>query len=221
MTNESGLNYTHEKIRKAIHLCSLSIPIGYGMTNRHFALSIIIPLTLILVGADILMKISPALHRLIVRIFGKIMRPYELNKQVVLNGASWVMISACACVILLPKIAAITGFTVLILSDSSAAIFGSRYGKHKWFKNKSIEGSTAFAVSGLISTWAIGFMISAPWQYYLSISIATILMAFIEAVSGVLKIDDNLSIPLGMGLILMLEDLMFSSCWGCIVCHLM
>ena len=221
MPELNEINFTHEKIRKAIHLCSLSIPIGYGLTDKEFALSIIVPITIVLVGADMLMKICPPLHRLVSKLFGKIMRPYELKKQVVLNGASWVMISACVCIMILPKLAAVTGFSVLIISDSSAAVFGRKFGKHKWFRNKSLEGSFAFMLSGLIVTGVIGYLISAPWQYFLSVGIATILTTLIEAVSGVLMIDDNLSIPLGMGVILLAEDLIFSSCWGCVICNLL
>lgn len=216
-----NLNYTHERYRKCIHLCSLSIPIVYSMTDKEFALWVLVPLMVIFVGTDLLMKVVPCLRQLVLTVFGSIMRPHELKNEIVLNGASWVLISAVFCVGFLPKIAAVTGFTVLIISDSCAALFGRIYGRHKWFKTKSLEGSTAFVVSGLISVYAIGLLIDAPWAYYVAITPATIVAGFVEAVSGVLKIDDNLSIPISLALMLLLNDVILAQYWGVEILSLM
>lgn len=213
MPTNFEISYKQELIRKCIHLCSLSIPIAYSYLDKEMTLTILIPLTVLCVSIDLAIKIIKPLREYVLKIFGSIMRPHEVKNEIVLNGASWVLISACLCVLVLPKIATVTGFTVLIISDTAAALLGKKYGRHKWFDNKSIEGTLAFIVFGLISVYTIGLMINAGWQYYALITIATIISGLVEAVSGVLKIDDNFSIPLSIGAIVYVGDYLLADVW--------
>jgi len=49
----------------------------------------------------------------------------------------------------LPKVVFITAFSILIISDSSAALIGRRFGRRK-FLRKSLQGAGAFFVTALI-----------------------------------------------------------------------
>ncbi len=208
-----NISYTQEVIRKLVHLFSLTIPIGYYFLDFNQAICILIPITILFVGADLLMKVCEPIRKFVIAIFGSIMRPHELKKELVLNGASWVLLSACICIFLLPKISFICGFSVLIISDTSAALIGRKFGKNPWFKNKTKEGSTAFLLSAIISNIIIGLLINASWQFYLALIIASFFATYIEAISGQLKIDDNISIPLSVGLIIFLFDFFISDIW--------
>jgi dolichol kinase len=191
--------YKQEIIRKGIHLCSLSIPICYSFWEKSTILWILLPITFLFFAVDMSIKVIKPLRELVQNIFGPIMRPHELKNEIVLNGATWVFISACICILILPKLMVVCGFSILIISDTAAALLGKKYGKHKWFVNKSIEGTASFAGTAIIDIVIIGLLISADWQYYVVGIAAAIIGSLVEAVSGVLKIDDNFSIPLSIG----------------------
>jgi dolichol kinase len=221
MANNFEISYKQELIRKGIHLCSLSIPIGYSLLDQTTALWILAPLTLLVVSVDLAIKIIQPLKEFVIKYFGAIMRPHEVKNEIVLNGASWVLISACICIVLLPKICAVCGFTVLILSDTAAALLGKKYGKHKWFVNKSVEGTLAFIVTAIAAVVFIGILNQAPWQYYILVAFASVCAGMVEAVSGILKIDDNLSIPLSLGFIMWGGSILINDLYGISIIHLL
>jgi dolichol kinase len=96
-------SYATELIRKAIHLCSLSIPLVYYWISREQALSILIPLALFLGLLDIARLYHPATGRLYSKYFGFLLRPHERNDRGRrLNGATYVLLSAIICVARLP-----------------------------------------------------------------------------------------------------------------------
>jgi dolichol kinase len=83
-------------------------------------------------------------------IFGFLLRQHEVDTgKKNLNGATYVLISALICVIIFPKIFFVTAFTILIISDSLAALIGRKFGRHKLFA-KSLEGTLAFFISASI-----------------------------------------------------------------------
>ena len=201
MSNNKEIPYEQELLRKGIHLLSLSLPITYSFITRDLALMIFIPMALISITLDILSRKKNKFQNIMHKLFGKMLRPHELPGNFTLNGASWVLISACICVFIFPKIITITGFTILIISDISAALIGRRYGKHPLF-DKSIEGTLAFTVTAIAMVLIIGAIFHAPWTYFLVGIIASIIGAIVEAASHILKVDDNLSIPMTIGLVM-------------------
>lgn len=202
MPKEREITYKEEVIRKLIHLTSISIPIGYSLLSKETTLWILIPLAIAFFVTDMLMKFIKPIRNLVLFLFGSIMRPHEVKNEIVLNGATWVFISAISCILILPKIAAVTGFAILIISDTSAALIGKKFGKHKIFHNKSLEGSSAFVISAMLVVSVITYLIKAPISFFIFGCICALLGGIIEGVSGILKIDDNFSIPLGIGLLL-------------------
>lgn len=202
------ISYKQEILRKLIHLCSLSIPITYIFVSQELALTILIPMAILMVATDLATKLIKPLNRLYKKFFGKMLRKHEKKKKrILLNGASWVLISAVLTVAVFPKIIAVTGFTILIVSDIFAALIGRKYGKTPLF-NKSWEGTTAFMVSAIIAVAIIGYSLSMPWTYFVFGAIAAIVGAFAEAASKVLKADDNLTIPISVGIVMWLGELL-------------
>jgi dolichol kinase len=193
------INFRNELARKAIHLFSLSIPLIYYFISRPLALTLLLPLTTAFVGVDLARFYVPVVNRWFTRWFGWLLRRHEQNMNVKrLNGASHVLISATLCVLLFPKIITINAFTILIISDSTSALFGRRFGRHR-FLGKSLEGSMAFFVSAILVILAAPKVQYLPMEYFIGI-IAAAVGAVVEAFS--VHIDDNLSIPLGVGIVM-------------------
>jgi dolichol kinase len=140
----------------------------------------------------------PAFGELYRKFFGFLLRRHELNaRRRRLNGATYVLLSATLCVWLFPKIIVITAFAILIISDTSAALIGRKFGRHPFF-GKSLEGTTAFFVSGLLVVALAPKIAYLPAEYFIGV-LAAALGAFVEVLSGDL-IDDNLSIPISISL---------------------
>ena len=116
-----------------------------------------------------------------------------------LNGATFVLLSAVICVWFFPKVIVITAFSILIISDTAAALIGRRYGRHP-FREKSVEGTTAFFVTAMLVV-ALAPKIEYLAAEYLIGTVAAIVGTFVEALSGDL-IDDNLSIPVSIGVVM-------------------
>lgn len=189
--------FSQELLRKGIHLISFSIPVIYIFISKETALFILIPLALIAIIIDVLSKRDNHVRKYLYMFFGKLLRPHEQRKDV-LNGATWVLISAVLTVFIFPKIIAVTSFAILIVSDICSAIFGRKYGRHQLF-DKSWEGTTAFMVSAFIVVLAFGTALVAPRTYFYSGFLAAIIGAFAEAASNKIKMDDNFAVPLSVG----------------------
>ncbi len=192
------INYRDELVRKLIHLCSLSIPIIYYFIPRSSAIIILAVFTVFAVILDLGRYFFPGIGKIFYKIFGFLLRKHEVDsKRKNLNGATYVFISALICAIIFPKLFFITAFCILIISDSSAALVGRKFGRHK-FLAKSLEGTLAFFISASI------VVIFTPKVEYTA---AEYLIGFIAAAVGAIVenisfgfADDNLSIPISVSL---------------------
>ena len=196
-TPAQPVSFRNELLRKSIHLCSLSIPVAYVYLTRETMLTILVPLTVLTVGVDLLRSFNGAVFRMYRSIFGPILRNHEQTLgKVTLNGASWVFLSALACVLVFPKLITVTAFAILIISDTVGAIIGRRYGTRR-YRDKSLEGSSAFVVSACIVVLCTP-KVSYHWAEYLAGFVSTIVGAVAEVFSFDI-IDDNFSIPIAIG----------------------
>lgn len=197
-TGRDTINYKDELVRKLIHLCSLSIPIIIYFTSRSLSIAILSCITAAAIILDLSRYIYPPVGKVFYSIFGFLLRKHEVDdKKKNLNGATYVFISALICVIIFPKVLFLTGFTMLIISDSSAALIGRKFGKHK-FLSKSLEGTLAFFVSAAIVVLFTPKINNLFTEYMIGI-IAAAVAAIVENISFGFA-DDNLSIPLSAGL---------------------
>lgn len=185
-----------------IHLCSLSIPIIYAFIDRQTALVLLSCVFVPFFAGDVARRFIPQLDGLVRKFFGGMMRAHELDeKRFLLNGATYVLLSALICVFLFPKIIAITAFTILIVSDISSALVGRKFGKTP-FLDKSLQGTTAFWVSAWIAVGVIAVLARASWHYAAVGAVAAFLGGIVEAASIRLRMDDNFSIPLSVGAVM-------------------
>lgn len=191
------IHYRDELVRKLIHLFSLSIPIIYYFISRSDAILILSILTFVALILDLTRYLSPSVGKIFYKIFGFLLRKHELDtRKKNLNGATYVLISALICVILFPKILFITAFTILIISDSMAALIGRKFGRHKLL-SKSLEGTLAFFISASIVVFITPKVNDLPMEYLIGI-IAAAVGAIVENISFGFA-DDNLAIPISIG----------------------
>ncbi len=198
--NDWNISYRDELIRKLIHLCSLSIPVIYYFISRDQALLILGILSVLALIIDLGRYRYPEFGRYFYKIFGFLLRSHEKDKvKKNLNGATYVLLSAFLGVLIFPKIIFINAFAILIISDTSAALIGRKFGKTSFFR-KSLQGTLAFFIS------AIAVIIIAPklsnniTEYLIGI-FAAFVGAIVENISNDL-VDDNLSIPLTIGFLM-------------------
>ncbi len=192
------IHYRDELVRKLIHLCSLSIPVIYYFIPRSTAITILLVLTVLAILLDLARYLSPAVGSIFYKVFGFLLRKHELDyRKKNLNGATYVFISALLSIIIFPKVIFITAFAVLIISDSMAAIIGRKYGKHKLL-SKSLEGTLAFFISAIIVVLLTPKIEGSLTEYFIGF-IAAAVGAIVENISFGLA-DDNLTIPLSVGL---------------------
>jgi dolichol kinase len=196
LEQNATIDYRYEIVRKGIHLFSLSIPTIYFFISQQLALCLLLPITAMFIGIDTARYYIPTVSRWFYRWFGWLLRRHETDtnrKQ--LTGASNVLISATLCVLLFPKVIAINAFAILIISDTTSALVGRRFGRHR-FLAKSFEGSLAFFVSAVVVILIAPKVSRLPAEYVIGI-IAAAIGAVVEALP--IRIDDNLSIPLAVG----------------------
>lgn len=195
--DNSSIHYRDEVIRKMIHLCSLSIPIVYFYIPRMPAILILASMALFALVVDLSRYFFPGVSKIFYSLFGFMLRKHEVDsKKKNLNGATYVLLSALICVVIFPKILVITAISVLIISDTSAALIGRKFGTHK-FLAKSREGTLAFFVSAVIVIAVTPKITHEPKEYLIGI-IGAGVAAIVENISFGWA-DDNLSIPLSIG----------------------
>ena len=192
------INYRDEVVRKLIHLCSLSIPVIYYFITRNEAIIILSIFTFIALLIDLSRLFFPGFGKIFLLFFGFLLRKHELdNNKKNLNGATYVLISALICVLLFPKIIFVTAFSILIISDSLAALIGRKFGHHK-FLSKSLEGTLAFFLSGTVVVLLSPKIEDTLIEFLIGI-FAVAIGAIVENISFG-WMDDNLSVPISIGL---------------------
>ncbi|MEK7819369.1 MAG: diacylglycerol/polyprenol kinase family protein [Bacteroidota bacterium] len=197
MSDFSEIDFRFELYRKGIHISSLSIPIIYFYISRDLALMILIPVTFVFISVDLLRFYHDGTSKIFYSVFRPMLRNHEVDfVEKRLNGASYVLLAATLSVLIFPKIIAITAFSILILSDTAAALIGRIFGLHKIFNNKSLEGSFAFFLTAILIVLATPKFEYSISEYFIGI-FAALIGTIVELLP--IPIDDNLTIPLSIG----------------------
>ncbi|MEK7316984.1 MAG: hypothetical protein AAB011_12450, partial [Candidatus Eisenbacteria bacterium] len=132
--------------RKAIHLASLVIPLGYFASpaawyvwwERALLASVILSLAI-----EVFRLNHPRTRHVFRHFFGELLRNHE---EATLLGSTYLLIACLLSIHLFPKPVAVLALSFLILGDTMAAIVGKSVGRVRIF-GKTLEGSLAcFAV---------------------------------------------------------------------------
>lgn len=192
------IHYRDELVRKLIHLFSLSIPVIYYFIPTQTSITILASLTIFALIVDGGRFVSKSFAKLFYKLFGFLLRKHELDDQKKnLTGATYVLLSALICALIFPKVIFVTAFTILIISDTMAALIGRKFGKRK-FLRKSFEGTLSFFISASIVVFFTPKVGNFPMEYVIGF-IAAFVGAIVENISYGFA-DDNLSIPISTGI---------------------
>ena len=188
-----------EYYRKIIHIFNLVIPFTYlfFLESRFQVLRILVPLTLFTIVIEYLRTRSSVIKKIFNDFLISMLRIHEMDGKY--TGATWVFIGSTLTIAIFPKEIAVISLVYMSLGDAIASLVGRKYGKMKFY-NKTIEGSLA----GLIVCILSGYLIQITLPLVVVFSGAFAAM-FIELMP--IPIDDNLSVPLFAGTIMVIASI--------------
>jgi glycerol-3-phosphate acyltransferase PlsY len=174
------------------------IPFTYlfFLESRFQALRILVPLTLFAIVLEYLRVRSAVIKKIFNNFLKSMLRIHEMDGKY--TGATWIFISSTLTIAIFPKEIAIISLVYMSLGDTIAGLVGRKFGKTKFY-NKSIEGSLA----GLIVCLLSGYLVNLTLPLVVVFSGAFAAM-FIELLP--MPIDDNLSVPLFAGTIMVITS---------------
>jgi dolichol kinase len=207
MTSRKQISYANELARKSIHVTSVFIPIVYLLIGRSAGVTTLMCMTVVSVIIDVAMYGNARFRSFMYHLVGTMLRDHEKHPSSLrLTGASWVLIAATLTFIVFPQSIAVTCFTILIISDTVAALLGRRFGVRRFF-DKSLVGSAAFIVAGWAVVYAWGSVFRMPVGFYVCGAVAAIVGAVAEASSARLRLDDNIAVPVASGIAMFVVSL--------------
>ena len=200
------ITYRDELARKSIHMLSLCIPIIYLRVPHAVGVTVLVCMTLVSLGIDIARHYHAPTRELLMRLVGSLLRQHEQgNNRLTLTGATWVLIAATLTLGGFPPVVGVTAFSVLILSDTFAALVGRRYGVRR-FLDKSLIGTTTFVVVAWIVTVVVGSIYELPWTFWLAGAIGSVCAGLVEASAVRTGLDDNIAVPFSMAIVMMIVE---------------
>ena len=176
--------------RKAIHLASFSIPLGYYLTpdswQRDWERALLAAVILSL-AIEVFRLNHPRTRNMFRHFFGELLRNHE---EVSLLGSTYLLISCLLTIHLFPKPIAALALSFLIVGDTVAAIFGKWLGRTRIF-DKTLEGSLAcLAVCFGLAQLVPGI----PFHVALIGAVTATVFELLP-----IPLDDNFRIPLSAG----------------------
>lgn len=192
----SNFNYRQEIDRKLIHLSSLWMPAGIWFLDKPIILVFFVAVFLIITVFEIMRRQNNPVGRRLGNLFANVLRPSEASENKKLTGAFYMLLGAIITTLFAPKEVAVTALTVLIISDSLAALVGRRWGSHE-IGQKSLEGGAAFYFSALVITFCFALIdTSSSFRvFFASGNVASFVAMLCELYASRLKLDDNLVVP--------------------------
>jgi dolichol kinase len=175
-------------MRKLFHLLELPVLAAYSFCrffwSEKVAILALTGLFMLLMEIEyVRLEVKPKLPRIL-----NILRPHEKDNV----AGSIFFISATIIVFAVFDYSiALTALLLTVFGDLASAIIGIRFGRHKIFRQKTLEGFLA----GLAANLAVGFLIMPDFPA------VYVTMAFVASTVELLtgKLDDNLTVPLFAG----------------------
>ena len=199
----SEISYSQEVYRKLIHLSSIWMSFAIFFLPRNIS----IPLFFFCMIGNIVFEYGyckkwPFFFAAYNLFFGKMMRFENENKKFKLSGSPFVFAAAFICSLLFQKDIGATAFAIMIIGDTAAALIGRKFGKIKFSNSKSLEGLLSFIISSVAVLLICSFLFDFLYLKIIYGVVGVFIAGIFELYSKALKIDDNFSIPLIIGIAL-------------------
>ena len=127
--------------RKRFHLLTLLYIAAYWMLPLPVVLGGLGTLIMIVLIGELVRLRVPSFNEWILAALGGVHRAEETQK---ISGLLWTLSGSLLTMAIYPdRVAVLASLLYLAFGDAGAALFGKRFGKHKLFWGKSLEGSLA------------------------------------------------------------------------------
>ncbi len=128
------------------------------------------------------------------------LRAKETDGHFHFSGSPYVLAAGLCSCLFFSSLNAAVALSVMLISDTAAALIGRIYGKHKINnEKKSVEGSLAFLFFGFLVIYLTDVFLPTGNAFLVKGCCGVFLAMFAEIYEDKIKIDDNLSIPLIIG----------------------
>ena len=159
--------------------------------------------TLLMIILDLLKAYTFTFENLYLKVFGGILRNDEKDfKKNLFTGGTYYALGIFLALLLFPKEVAVLSILIMIWCDTMAALIGKKFGKRKIIGDKSLEGSLAFVITGILLVFILQFFFP-EYNFYKAGFITVFLAAVFEQISFI-RINDNLSLPVFSGIVFLI-----------------
>jgi len=178
---------------------ALSIPIVALFLPRTILLIALGALTFVVLAFELIRLKVPVVNRWFLSVFKPLLRGEEASR---FTGSGYTLVGALIAFLVFPRDIAVVAVSFLAVGDAMATIVGKRIGKTRLpGKGKTLEGSLACFVSCLIV--GIIFYYAGLDVGLLAIAIGALGATIIEAIPLPRPLNDNLTIPIFAGLVML------------------
>ena len=177
--------------RKAIHLGSLAIPIGYYASPAAWSRTwerTLLAAVIVSLAIEVFRLNHPRTRNVFRHFFGGLLRDHE---EASLLGSTYLLIAVLLTLHLFEKQVAVLALSFLIIGDTVAAIVGKWIGRITVFGGKTLEGT----VSCLVTCYGLTLLMP---QIPPHVGIVGALTATLFELLPI-PLDDNFRIPLSAG----------------------
>ena len=192
------ISYKQELLRKLVHLSSIWMVFVMwyaGQIPASIFFAVLAALNLLVEYARY--KKVPVITPLYNALFKNMLR--DDNGKFRPSGSPPYLASAAVTSFLFPQPYSIISFLCMMFGDTAAALIGRKFGKHKLFNGKSLEGCAAFLIIDFLIVAGAFFLLQFSWIHLVFGLLGVVIAMFAELFNEELHLDDNFSIPLIIG----------------------
>ncbi len=177
-----------EILRKLFHLLELPILLIYTFVryfwSERVGIVVLTGIFLLLMEIEyVRLEVKPKIPS-----FLDILRPHERNN---ITGALFFVAATIISFAAFDYGIALLALLLTVFGDFASALVGIKFGKHRIFKSKTMEGYLA----GLVMNLIVGALVIGAYpSVYVTMAIVA---STVELLTG--KLDDNLTVPLFAG----------------------
>lgn len=188
----TSLTFGREATRKMLHVATVAIPFLYSRDlSRDAVVAVLAAGTAFAVLVESVRLTSPRARTSFERAFGALLRNRERTR---VTGATWLLASCLAAVVLLPRPAAVAALWCVAAGDPAATLAGRGFGALRGAgiaSGKTLVGSAACFITSLIGVWKLA--------HFSGEAASIIALAATIAERLPLSLDDNLRVVTAAG----------------------